>query len=125
MPDGAPHPTASIWRAKWGCDTPLEASPWRVVCDHCGGLGCEGCGFGGELPVPRCPRAVAIPECAPALGWALTNIDQQRLPVAGGMLDQASAFVATLAIVEGELGRINEEMRKRMQNRDTDLDGNG
>lgn len=39
------------------------------------------------------------------------------------MLDQASAFVATLAIVEGELGRINEEMRKRMQDRDTDPNG--
>lgn len=116
---------AAQYRAKWGCDKPLEPSPFRVVCDLCGGLGCETCGFGGDVPVTRCPRAVAIPECAPALGMALANQHQLRLPVAGGMLDQAASFVRTLAIVEGEIGRISEENRKRMQDRDTDLDANG
>lgn len=109
----------------WGCDVPLNPSPYRVVCDGCGGLGCERCALTGEVEVKRCPRAVAIPECAPALGMALANQNQLRLPVAGAMLDQTAAFVATLAIVEGELGRISEEVRSRMQDRTTDLSSDG
>lgn len=124
LENGEEHPAAAQWRAKWGCDAPTKHGAFRIVCVRCQGVGCERCTYSGEVAFDRCPRAGAIEACAPALGFALTNLDSPRLPAAGGLLDQTSAFVAALAIVEGERGRIREEHRRRSESSElSGLDG--
>ena len=126
LPDGSAHPTALVRRATWGCDEPTSHGKFRVLCESCHGLGGECCGFGengGDVAYTRCPNAVALPACAPALGFVLANLESTRLPCAGGLLDQTAAFVDTLAIVESERGRIAEEHRKRSGTKDLDPGG--
>ena len=76
-----------------------------MECPACGGAGCEACGQRGRYEVKKCPAraldartwlAVRLAEAAARGTW----------PVAGGLLDQAYAFVEAARLIWHDTERL-------------------
>lgn len=70
-------------------------------------MGCEGC-RGGSIEVTECPREVVDAGTWEAV-WMARMLEQGAMPVAGGVLDQATSGMQAMRAVLNEQARAASE----------------
>jgi len=86
-----------------------------MTCSECGGGGaedckvCGGCGIEDSL---RCPASMVTSKVL-ALLDSYRAFKDGHLPAPGAWLDQSASWARWMRIIEGEVGKIEEERAKR------------
>lgn len=83
---------------------------FEIGCVRCSGDDddCELCSGSGKEPVYRCPVKLVTPDISYFFKF-YAMYKQGYLPVAGGVLDQASLFMQAAAIVDKEVAEQTKE----------------
>jgi hypothetical protein len=100
-------------RREWGCDGDSVRPVGLIRCWACYGSGCGECDR-GRRPIYRCPRASVSRFAVDALRL-LALYEQGAFPAAGGLMDQAAAYVEAMQCLTVEVSRARDEESKRWQ----------
>lgn len=103
-----------VARSEWGCDAERKQPVSVIRCWWCFGVGCSECNSTGKRPIYRCPRASVSRFAVDALRL-LALYEQGAFPAAGGLMDQAAAYVEAMQCLTVEVSRARDEESKRWQ----------
>lgn len=118
IPDCTRCDKAEELRAEYGCDAPARAPVLYVTCSACWGRGCEvpegtpapHC-EDGSFPLYRCPgKLVEGRRDVQRVFW---HLQQDELPAAGGLADQAGTFIEARRIYQHERGVLERERAEK------------
>ena len=97
-------------REEYGCDAPARAPVFYVTCSTCWGSGCAACEE-GSFPLHRCPGKLV--EGRSDVQRTFWHLQQEELPSAGGLADQAGTFLEARRIYQHERGVIDRERAEK------------
>lgn len=110
VPDCTRCKKSAELRAEYGCDAPARSPVFYVSCSACWGSGCPEC-KDGSFPLYRCPgRLVEGRRDVQRVFW---HLQQEELPSAGGLADQAATFIEARRIYQHERGVIDRERAEK------------
>lgn len=110
VPDCTRCEKSAELRADYGCDGPARVPVLYVSCSTCWGHGCAECDD-GSFALYRCPGKLV--EGRSDVSRAFWYLQQEELPAAGGLADQAATYIEARRIYQHERGVIDRERAEK------------